>query len=280
MAGPASHDDDPAAADDPIDDARTEELLEQIAEGWRTTDTPGDGTGAAGAFTLDPLLTDLIGTHSNVVVQVLDMRTFRSVYASPNIVEVCGYSPAEVNDFGVTTFLRNLPPSELALHVRNARVLRKVRRTMPPRTAFHSALVNGSMKRKDGSRLRILAQNFTLDWDDAGAEAHQLYLWRDASHLFKDRSVVWRHRWAPQRRPAVVWSYHTAKNRFVDDDLFTPRELEVLGHIRAGASSREVADHLGISEATVENHRKNAIARLGVKNTESVIEIGAWLRLF
>jgi DNA-binding NarL/FixJ family response regulator len=46
----------------------------------------------------------------------------------------------------------------------------------------------------------------------------------------------------------------------------TNREIEVLHLIAKGASNRQIADHLFISEGTVKNHVSNILSRLGLKD--------------
>jgi two-component system NarL family response regulator len=50
--------------------------------------------------------------------------------------------------------------------------------------------------------------------------------------------------------------------RGVEAPQLTPRELEVLGHVADGASNREIANRLGISENTVKNHVRNILEKL------------------
>jgi ATP/maltotriose-dependent transcriptional regulator MalT len=55
----------------------------------------------------------------------------------------------------------------------------------------------------------------------------------------------------------------------------TERELEVLGHVAAGARNREIADNLKVSIKTVEFHLRNILGKLGVRSrTEAVVR--AW----
>lgn len=51
----------------------------------------------------------------------------------------------------------------------------------------------------------------------------------------------------------------------------TPRELEVLNLIAKELSNRQIADHLFISERTVESHRKNIFRKTGAKSIVGLI---------
>jgi DNA-binding NarL/FixJ family response regulator len=48
------------------------------------------------------------------------------------------------------------------------------------------------------------------------------------------------------------------------DDMLSEREREVLAHLAAGKTNREIAAHLTISQHTVGRHVENIFAKLGV----------------
>ena len=50
------------------------------------------------------------------------------------------------------------------------------------------------------------------------------------------------------------------------DTILTPREEEVLKLVAEGFSSREIAKTLGISAKTVDRHRTNTLAKLGLRD--------------
>jgi DNA-binding NarL/FixJ family response regulator len=54
-------------------------------------------------------------------------------------------------------------------------------------------------------------------------------------------------------------------------ELLTQREQEVLGLLASGATSKEVAQHLGLRPKTVENHRAHILEKLGTANTAAAI---------
>lgn len=56
-----------------------------------------------------------------------------------------------------------------------------------------------------------------------------------------------------------------------DRDALSPRELEVLRLVARGASNRDAAAHLFISEATVKSHLIHAYAKLGVKDRAAAV---------
>jgi DNA-binding NarL/FixJ family response regulator len=57
-------------------------------------------------------------------------------------------------------------------------------------------------------------------------------------------------------------------------DELTTRELEVLKELVTGATNRQIADDLVISENTVKNHIRSILTKLGVKNRREAAEIG------
>ncbi len=46
--------------------------------------------------------------------------------------------------------------------------------------------------------------------------------------------------------------------------LLTPRERQVISLLAAGASTREMAERLGVSKATIRNHVQSILGKLGV----------------
>lgn len=53
----------------------------------------------------------------------------------------------------------------------------------------------------------------------------------------------------------------------------SPRETEVIELLVQGDANKTVADHLGLSIRTVEVHRANAFAKMGVKNLPQVLSL-------
>ena len=59
----------------------------------------------------------------------------------------------------------------------------------------------------------------------------------------------------------------------------SPREKEILGLIAEGYTNPQIAEKIFLSPFTVDSHRKNLLAKFGVKNTASLIKTAAQLQL-
>ena len=56
-------------------------------------------------------------------------------------------------------------------------------------------------------------------------------------------------------------------------ELLTPRERDVIDHVVAGRSSREISERLDISVRTVENHRARILEKLHVESTVDLVRL-------
>lgn len=55
--------------------------------------------------------------------------------------------------------------------------------------------------------------------------------------------------------------------------MLTEREREIVDAIVAGRSSKHIAEALSISQRTVESHRANALQKLGISNSASLVRL-------
>ena len=69
------------------------------------------------------------------------------------------------------------------------------------------------------------------------------------------------------------------KNTDANVPVLTRREKEVLELIAEGMTNNEIGQKLFISASTVDTHRKNLLAKLGAKNTASLVHIATQLQL-
>jgi DNA-binding NarL/FixJ family response regulator len=165
---------------------------------------------------------------------------------------------------------------ELAVQLRPDVVLMDVR--MP--TVDGVAATEELRQRVPGCRVLMLTtfddEEYVLRALRAGAAG---YLLKDLPAADLARAVRLAHAGVDQHNPAVIGRLLDALDRGAVNPLpaalgaqaqapglLTPRELDVLRLIAAGASNREIARRLFLSEGTVKNHVSNILTRLGLRD--------------
>jgi DNA-binding NarL/FixJ family response regulator len=162
---------------------------------------------------------------------------------------------------------------ELAVQLRPDVVLMDVR--MP--TVDGVAATEVVRQRVPGCRVLMLTtfddEEYVLRALRAGAAG---YLLKDLPAADLAQAVRLAHAGVDQHNPAVISRLLGALDRVPVDPvrppaanpplLLTPRELDVLRLIAAGANNREIARRLFLSEGTVKNHVSNILTRLGLRD--------------
>jgi DNA-binding NarL/FixJ family response regulator len=72
---------------------------------------------------------------------------------------------------------------------------------------------------------------------------------------------------------AIIFDVYVAKKKtsVVSAD-FTDREREIINLCRDGLIGKEIADRMGISANTVNNHKKNIFQKLGINNSMEMVQ--------
>jgi DNA-binding NarL/FixJ family response regulator len=141
---------------------------------------------------------------------------------------------------------------------------------MPRRTGLHAA--RDLHARRPELRILMLSmhsnEQYFFEAIRAGASGYVLKSAVDKDLVEACRAAM---RGEPFLYPgtlrAVLRDYleEAADGRGAEDPL-SPRETEVVKLIAEGHSTREIADALVISEKTVDRHRANVLAKLGMRN--------------
>lgn len=78
--------------------------------------------------------------------------------------------------------------------------------------------------------------------------------------------------YAPEVTEIMMDSFRQGQSNKEDTPELTQREIEIVRLIAEEYTSREIGEKLFISFHTVERHRKNIIAKLGVKNVAGLVK--------
>jgi ATP/maltotriose-dependent transcriptional regulator MalT len=72
-------------------------------------------------------------------------------------------------------------------------------------------------------------------------------------------------------RPPAWLKPVSARGISPGDEVLTRKELRILGFLESGASNREIADSLFVSEGTLKWHLHNVYRKLGCRNRSGAI---------
>jgi len=131
----------------------------------------------------------------------------------------------------------------------------------------------------EGQSIRLLYPGQT-DFEVIGARARRAMrageVYRDERFMRrKDGQVVWMEGQgtaldAQDPLRLAVWSYRPIEERGVPGPL-TQTERKIARYLVNGFTSKEIALALGCSPRTVEVHRANMIAKMGVRNSAEMV---------
>lgn len=78
----------------------------------------------------------------------------------------------------------------------------------------------------------------------------------------------------------IAKSLRVSKKEEQQEEIFTNREFEILRLTYFQKSMKEIATHLGISERTVQTHRRNMMLKIGVHNSTGLVKYAMENELF
>lgn len=208
-------------------------------------------------------------------VAVFDMSSMSYVFLTERFHFLAGLSVEMARERGMAYFLERIHPGDLPLLFETTiscfRFLSGL--SASERTEYKTS-VDFRIRRGDDLWIRMIQQIVVLELNREGAIWLVLIV-NDLAPL-KDLEV-------PSRR----YMTHMPSGRRVlfpaadaeADSPLTPRELEVLGLVSRGYASREIADYLGISVSTVNNHRQRILSKTDSANTAEAISYAKGLNL-
>jgi DNA-binding CsgD family transcriptional regulator len=216
-----------------------------------------------------PLLERLDAIEGSSVV-LYDLYRQRYVFLTGSFKFLLGYSRVEAIEQGPEYFYQQMHPQDLPVVLDTVtRCLRFLYNLASGDRKDYKLSFDFRIRRADGRYIRLLQQVVVLETDRRG----NIWLILAINDLIPDGSLE-----EPARR-------HLRNLRDGKYYLFIPegetgtrdrpelsrREIEVLGLVAVGLASREIADRLFISVATVNNHRQRILEKMRVRNSSEAV---------
>lgn len=130
------------------------------------------------------------------------------------------------------------------------------------------------MKHADGHIMRLMFRYSALEMTENGVVKIAAVSIDDITHLVKGDDYWGRlERRDESDKVTNVHHFNSTDKMDVAHDVISEREKEVLRLIALGKESKEIGPILFMSPHTVDNHRRNMIAKTGARDTTALVQI-------
>ena len=114
-------------------------------------------------------------------------------------------------------------------------------------------------------------ERYFLEGLEAGAAGYVLKRAADTDLIDAVRTVAGGRTFLSDDAQRALMDEWLEGGRAEPDDPLTPRELEVVKLIAEAFTNRQIAETLTLSEKTVESHRANLLAKLGMRDRVEIV---------
>jgi DNA-binding NarL/FixJ family response regulator len=114
-------------------------------------------------------------------------------------------------------------------------------------------------------------ERYFLEGLDAGAAGYVLKRAADTDLIGAVRTVAGGRTFLSDEAQRTLMDEWLEGGRAEPDDPLTPRELEVVKLIAEAYTNRQIAETLKLSEKTIESHRANVFAKLGMRDRVEIV---------
>jgi DNA-binding CsgD family transcriptional regulator len=209
--------------------------------------------------------------NENAVKLIFDHANFKIMHISDNVEAITGYTDEE---FGKANILFTLKMISLE-HFNFIYVWLKwaigIHAQLGDLSNAKQALCGVKMKHKNGRTMRMLFRHTALETAESGAIRIAAISIDDITHLVKG-DFYW-GRMAFDKKEQDIHHFISLDKKDVLHDIISGREKDVLRLIAEGMESKEIGKILFLSHHTIDNHRRNMIARTGSRDTTALVQI-------
>lgn len=211
--------------------------------------------------------------NQGVLTLKFDLKHLKVVNISKNIINFTGYYRKEFGEDVTLGFASLLAKEHISLIGVFATWIQKVFKNYSKTYRVDHFINCWGVKfyNKAGETMKWYLSAFPLELDATGKPLLLFISIQDITHLMKGDDYWIRGVLGKEEKKVFV--YHSAENRIVEQEILSEREKEVLKYIKQGLNTRQIADILAISPNTVDNHRRNMLARTGTRDTTALVHL-------
>ncbi len=223
---------------------------------------------------VNTLLLERLAQNKHTLFMIVDAHNLDITYVGKNAEEFIGYSADEFlnQKFGLVFKIMRWEHISFFIKILDWAKIIRVKIPDEAKKEFMSYSVCGLVfKHKNGTPVKSFCRVYPIELSPNGYVNIAIIEIIDVTNLLKSDDY-WVRVAAGKEKQHTLCFFSNNKSS-AGGDLISEREMDVLKLIAEGFQSREIAEKLFISPSTVEKHRKNMIARVGVRDTVALVEI-------
>jgi DNA-binding CsgD family transcriptional regulator len=220
------------------------------------------------------ILSNEFSRNENSLKAIFDNNYFKLLDISDNVEAMSGYTKEDIYKKNILIFLNSIDASHAQFPVELIRWNTHIWNSLPPNINYISikSCIGGiKVQRKDGKNLRILIRYVPIEFNENGTPKMGIISVDDISHLIKSDFYWFRMDFNNQSN--MQFHFFSNDKKYQKNDIISTREKAVLRLISEGIESKEIAEKLFISTNTVDNHRRNMIARTGARDSTALVQL-------
>lgn len=225
--------------------------------------------------TTQPLQEDLymddFARNENSVKIIFDQPNLGILSVSDNVEDITGYTKADFYQADTKSVLQFLTFDHFFFPYVWAKWNKDIYETFGVHTFMKTSLCGVKVKHKNGHTMRLLIRYSAIDYFENGTIKTAAITLDDISHLVKSDFYWGRTEFTTDK--VNIQHLFSFDSKYISNDIISEREKDVIRLISKGMESKEIADNLFLSSHTVDNHRRNMIARTGAKDTTALVQI-------
>ncbi len=218
-------------------------------------------------------LINLLNNQQGNLTFLIDIKNLRVMHMSGIIASYTGYEMEEFNDNVMPKFISLLAPEHLTFVNVFMSWSINVLKTLPIDFKSKQFISAWGLKliHKNQRSMKWYMNVIPLEFNTEQNPTLILLSIQEVTHLIKGDDYIFRAAFGEDDKKVFV--YYSNEEKTIENDIISEREREVLQHISQGLDTKHIARLMDISPNTVDNHRRNMLARTGTRDTTALIQL-------
>ncbi|MFY7910721.1 MAG: response regulator transcription factor [Emticicia sp.] len=218
-------------------------------------------------------LINLLNNQQGNLTFLIDVKQLRVVQVSGSVLKYTGFSSAEFGDTILLKFMMMFHNEHRSFMGTFILWILNIVKNMPIEYKSRQFISAWGMKlsHKEGRCMRWFLNIVPIEFNEQKNPTLIMMSIQDITHLVKGDDYCIRGVFGDENKKIYV--YYSNEEKTLTNEIVSEREREVLQHISQGLDTRQIAKELKISHNTVDNHRRNMLARTGMRDTTALIQL-------